>query len=191
MDKHVLNVEIALNLGISLDEYFLLYCIANNAENLLIQYVEKNPIKNELFTKLIDKDFIVLNSKTDKIYFNDVKITEKGKLAIGSNKVVNEGDFDEFRKNYPNQVKFMTPTGLAVRKLQGNLPRCKALYIKMLKKVSHEQLCRCAKLYWEETAKNEGGRYVKMLQVWLHEELFVDYLEDIQQTVKKDQSDDI
>ena len=89
-----------------------------------------------------------------------------------------EKQFGEFRKCYPLSVK----SGNQVRRLQGNLKRCRQLYEKVLMETTHEILCKCAELYTQEKYRTNSQMYIQNLETWLHQRNYEQYLEDIDKT---------
>jgi hypothetical protein len=186
MSKFEIDLKKVIESKLSLDEYFLLYCLYNNADELLEQY-KKNVdfIGGQHFPLLESLGYI----RTGNMYHNGIEITDAGRQIITQRVKIKDSKFEEFRKSYPTMVKF----GHKTRRLQGNLEVCEKLYSKILvdDKITHETLCKCAKAYWNEQAKNDGGWFTKLMEGWLRQKLYKNYIDDIENINLNEKIDDI
>lgn len=175
-----INKLIELNLGF--EAYFVLYCIAKEDEKLILSYVKNCKfIHTDVFKKLEADGYInIKETPNGVINFRLLSLAAKGKSLFY--KTVSpldmEKQFGEFRQCYPMTVK----AGNQVRRLQGNLKRCRQLYEKLLMETTHETLCRCAELYTQEKYKTNSQMYMQNLETWLHQRNYEQYLEDISKT---------
>lgn len=176
-EKLVIDIKTIFEIGLSFDEYFIIYCVYKNDERLLHRYrLSCNSIKNEVYDVLENKGFInIKRSKNNLIFFESLSLTQKSN-ALLKDSGSELGNFDEFRTFYPKVV--YTNTG-APRRLHGNLKRVKELYQKLLLETTHDILCKAAKLYHLEKIKANSEMYMQDLSVWLNQKNYLLYLDDI------------
>jgi hypothetical protein len=180
--KKLLNSII--NTKISLEEFLILYCLYSKNKELLINYVSNcKKINTDIFKKLKDEDYIIINDfKDNNIYYELLSLTENGLqqvLKVVSevtlNSHISENNFEEFRKFYPSVVK----DGFRTRRLHNDLKRSKNSYDKLLLETTHDILCKSAKLYHNEMIKSNSEYYMQNLSTWLNQANYKQYLDTI------------
>ncbi len=204
MNEFKVDVDRVLASGLGFEAYFVLHCLYTNDEQLISSYTTKcKKINTEIFKELEKLDYISIKANEDgKIYYALLSITEKGKnllIAIpysGSEESVpntSEHNFEEFRTFYPSQVK----EGFKIRRLHDNMKKCRAIYDKLLLETTHDILCKCARLYYEEKYNSSSLMYMQKLETWLNQKNYLQYVEDAKQlqlttnATTNDQSEDI
>lgn len=194
-------IEKIVNLNISFESFFVLYCLFHNNKTLIHQYVTKcKKINTEIFKSLESDGYLLINDpeQINKITFELLSLTEKGfdlvksiDVNSDSNSHSSVSNFEGFRKFYPTLVK----DGLKERRLQGNVKRCKILYDKLLVETTHDILCKCAEIYKNKYIKSGDQIYMQNLETWLNQRTYELYLEDVEKEtnnqVEEDQSADI
>lgn len=175
-DKLVIDIKTILKQGLSFEEYFIIYCVYKNDENLLHNYRCNVTFPSNIFDVLENKGFLnVKRAKNNLIFFESLSLTQKSILLI--NKENSElSNFDEFRTFYPKIV--YTHNGVP-RRLHGNLKRAKELYNKLLLETTHDILCKAAKLYHQEKIRSNSEMYMQDLSVWLNQKNYLLYVDDI------------
>lgn len=184
-----INALISTKLGF--EAYFVLYCVYNKNKSLITQYTNQcKKINTDVFKSLEFDGYININvTSTDKIYYELISLTDSGK-ALLENTLPNksEKEFDDFRKCYPHVVK----SGLEIRRLHGDLTRCRNLYNKLLLETTHDILCKCAKTYHNEKITSNSEIYMQNLSTWLQQKNYLQYINNLENTIENiDQSADI
>ncbi len=119
---------------------------------------------------MTDKGKSLLIVKTDN---EQVFLREPGDAIP----LISEHNFEDFRTFYPMRVK----DGFISRPLHGNLKKCRSLYDKLLMETTHDLLCKCAKLYYEEKYNSNSLKYMQNLETWLNQKNYLLYIEDAKQ----------
>ena len=173
----VVNMDKLIEYQLSLEAYFLLYCLYYNKEKELIEYTSKcKRIPTNVFEELNNKNYIKINYEileNNIITYSSLNITTTGKNIF---EIKNVDDlFEDFRKHYPSRV------GIAKRPLHLDLKRCKSLYKKIVANDDkmHTLLCKCADAYYNHCKSSGSERYMQNLATWLHQENYKQYIEDI------------
>ena len=128
------NISVDLNKlyanKLKLEEYFILFCLVHNEEELLVKYTTNcGGIDTNVFQKLRNSSFIILTNEIN-ITFNSIKVTDQTKNLFNvSNNLEFDLLFRELLSTYPNSVKRMTG---GTRRLHNDLVRCKILYKKTI-----------------------------------------------------------
>lgn len=184
------DVELLLELGISLESYFVLQCLNDKNNTLLIEYITKCGLfKKEHFFKLKDKEYItILNS--NNITLDGIKLTSKGLslFTTDTSKIEPISKyFDELRNNYP---KIVPSEGGVPRRLHGDLPRCRKLYSKILledNKVNidlHNQIIKAINKQVVEYTKGKRLTYMHNLATYLQQKNYMEYIEDLDSKIE-------
>ena len=195
MNNFNINIKTIIDLQLSFEEYFVLYCIHTNNKQLITSYTHNcKKIKTYVFIDLETNGYINIADRLDNnIYFELLSLTDKGKSLLSScSPSESEHSFEEFRKFYPSIVK----QGVETRRLHGNLKKCKGAYEKLLLETTHEILCKCAQLYHKEKIRSNSVIYMQNLETWLNQANYKQYLQDIKQVelitnTENTQSEDI
>lgn len=178
----VVDINRLIELKLGFEEYFIIHCISTNNEQLILSYVKNCKfIDTSVFKKLEADGYIrIKTTPNGVINFRLLSLAEKSESILCDRAAILdlEKQFGEFRKCYPLSVQ----AGKQVRRLQGNLKRCKQLYDKLLMETTHEILCKCAELYTQEKYKTNSQMYMQNLETWLHQRNYEQYLEDINKT---------
>lgn len=180
------DVELLLELGISLESYFVLQCLNNKNNTLLVNYITKCGLfKKEHFFKLRDKEYITL-SNPDNITLDGLRLTSKGLslFTTDTSKIEPLSKyFDELRDNYP---KIVPSENGVPRRLHGDLPRCRKLYSKILLENSnsinidlHNQILKAINKQVAEYTKGKRLQYMYNLATYLQQKNYIEYIEDL------------
>lgn len=184
MSKFEVSINTLIKVKLSFEEYFVLYCIAKNDKDLLLSYNEHcNLIGIEVYNSLSEDGYInILQDDTGDVKFTKLSLTKEGKyLFEASNTIGPLADsvlFDEFRNNYPSSVR----EGRKIRRLHGNIKKCRYLYNELLTEVSHEVLCKCARLYHRELKDGGQEMFMQSLETWLRQKNYLQYVDDVEET---------
>jgi hypothetical protein len=184
MNKLQVDIKTLFELKLNFDSYLVLYCLYKKNTDLLIKYVrECGSIPTETFKQLKEKGYILMEDENaDNIYISNISLTIKSRELLGNKQIGAEDSFDEFRTHYPKIYKVGSKVK---RRLQGNIPKCRELYKELLKEVSHETLCKCADLYKAEQISSNGGEFCQMLETWLRQRTYEQYLDDLNKDPKE------
>lgn len=187
-----IDIKTLISLKLSFEAYFVLYCLYKKNNKLMLAYIVNcKKVNTEIFKGLETNKYLTINYRKDdaNIYFDNLTLTEKGKLifvSMSDDQFIEAslGDnmtkpFEDFRNNYPKTIK---KNGKTIRQLHSNLKRCKVLYKTIIEnEISHEDLCKCARLYIKEKRDSNSEEYIQMLQTWLHERNYEAYLNEKEQ----------
>ena len=192
MNEFKVDIDTILASKLGFEAYFVLYCLYTKNEQLLLSYCNKcKKINTDIFKELENSGLIniKINDK-DRIYYELLSLTDKGQslLMVKTDSVVNlldsttipeksEHNFEDFRTYYPSSVK----EGYNTRRLHGNLKKCRSLYEKLLLETTHDMLCKCASLYYEEKYNSNSLKYMQNLETWLNQKNYIQYLDDARQ----------
>jgi len=175
-EKLIIDVKTILEQGLSFEEYFIIYCVYKNDENLLHSYRNNVTFPSDIFNILENKGFLnIKRAKNNLIFFESLSLTQKATELMKEDKT-GLSNFDEFRSFYPKIVH--THNGVP-RRLHGNLKRAKELYNKLLLETTHDILCKAAKLYHQEKIRANSEMYMQDLSVWLNQKNYLLYVDDI------------
>lgn len=174
--KFNVDLNIIISNQISLEAYFILWCLFNKDEVTLLEYTRNcRKIPTEIFNLLEQQQLITIKKQQiqdNKITFNSLNITKQGSSLFEKHDF--DKLFEELRESYP---KVAGKTG---RKLHQDLKRCKALYKKIINDdISlHKLICKCAIMYHQDKLKTGSEDYLQLLPTWLHQENYNQYIED-------------
>lgn len=178
------SLKTLLELKLSFEAYFILWCIRHREKKVLLEYIEKcGKIKTEHFKglealKLIDINRRIANRKLingDDIMFEMLSLTPSGMEMFKIN--ITDVLFEEFKKCYPSAVK----TGYAKRRLHTDMNRCRKIYGKIVEANidKHKLMCEAAKMYYREKDKANSLMYMQALPAWLEQANYEPYIEEI------------
>lgn len=186
MNEFKVNFDKLLEYKLKLDEYFLIWAVCFNKENLVLNYVKSGvKFSNESLLKLQEQDFLTFKKK-EKVNFKDLNPTTKSKNMFGiSESLTFDKAFEELRAVYPAK----TPNK---RSLHNDLARCKRLYKELVGNpvdpATHDLIKACAKKYWKELARTRQADYAQLLATWLHQQNYLNYVEEVQKSDHEDTS---
>ena len=185
--NNIININKIIDLKLGFESYFILYCIYYKLDKLMISYINQcKKINTEIFQELVNKELIIINTTDlNKIYFELLSLTAKGAEIMQStetstiySQVTNvlkaENNFESFRQFYPKKVK----KGSGYRPLHTDLKRCRKLYDELCMETTHDILCKCAVLYYQEHLKSNSEEYMQNLVTWLHQRNYQIYLDE-------------
>jgi hypothetical protein len=179
MNDFKVNIEALIKYNLTLEEYFILYCLFYNKPKILLDFYKngKHDLEQDIYEKLENLGYIKLTDP-DKVTFKTIEFQDKIKQLFSFDSVeMLEWQFQDFLNNYPKMVR----EGKKRRRLHSDLSRCKKLYIGLLTEVSHEDLCRCARLYHKEMRDGGNEIYMQGLDTWLHQKNYTQYLDEVEQ----------
>lgn len=200
MTKLSVNLDRLMENKLTLNEYFVLYCVYIQDKTLITSYVKFcNKIDTGTFNSLEAKGFIIIDKSFEtfgKVYFELLSLTEEGKnivLSVSDSSCnsglgcsdeksgvattpKSVGNFEEFRTFYPSRVM---RGSVVLRRLHSNLKKCKATYEKLLLETTHDILCKCAKAYHNEKRRSNSEEYMQNLETWLNQRNYLQYLDEV------------
>lgn len=193
------NLDKLIEYKLAFEELFVLYCLFISNKKLITSYVNSSKkIDTGIFKSLEQKNLIIIDKTLDtqgKIYFELLSLTEKGKDIVlsvvkhegnpsiaGQTSIISTvkspisvNNFEEFRACYPSKVM---RGNVVLRRLHGNLKKCKATYEKLLLETTHDMLCKCAKVYHNEKKKSNSEEYMQNLETWLNQKNYLLYIDE-------------
>lgn len=198
---NTMNVDVnkLIEYKMTLEEYFVLFCLFTSDKKLITSYVKScKKIDTEIFKSLESRNLIIINktlATQGKIYYELLSLTEQGKNIVLSTfygschpslagqsehgmvvkTPISVGNFEEFRTFYPSRVM---RGSVVLRRLHGNLKKCKATYEKLLLETTHDILCKCAKVYHNEKKKSNSEEYMQNLETWLNQKNYLLYIDE-------------
>jgi hypothetical protein len=187
MSEFKVDIKTLTALGLGFEQYFVLYCLYKKDKELLLTYITRcKKIDLKVFTQLTEGGYLTVDN-IDNIRYEGLTLTREGNQVFEPDKsglfraeaikaeAKNSERFEEFRKNYPSRVK----EGFKSRPLHTNLKRCKQLYSKLIDDgdISHEMLCKCARLYHKERERSRSEWYMQALETWLYQRNFEPYID--------------
>lgn len=186
-----MNEEFNVNVGdlitnqLSLEGYFILWCLNSKNDVTMLRYTRNcRKIPTQIFLDLEQKELISINRENlpeDILTFQALKLTEKSKqlFEVPDFEVL----FSELREAYPKQVS------TTKRKLQTDINRCRTLYKKIIGNniELHEKICKCAKLYYNQTVRAGSENFIQALPAWLHQRNYEQYLDEVNKYDKIDE----
>jgi len=191
MEDFKLNIdfEIAIKHKLKLEEFFVLACLHENKERLIVEYTSNcGRIETGIFSKLHEKGFIIVDNIID-ISFDSIKLTPLGNSlfdVIRNNNVEFNELFSELKNTYPSKVP--TKTG-GIRRLHGDLQRCIKLYKSTIIKNGiinlelHTKIIRCVKLYYLEKQKANDLPFLAAFATFLQQRNWEQYLDEANENI--------
>lgn len=184
IEKIEVKLDILLKNKLKLEEYFILFCLVNNDEEILEKYaLLTKGIATNNFYNLRDSGFIILKDEVN-ITLSSIVVTKEGKnLFDTKDKDYFEVLFKELQSTYPKSVKRITGGN---RPLHNDLARCRNLYKKTIVSVSgynidlHKKILLCVQKYYRDHLKDNKQEFMQLLATFLSQRTWEQYLEDIQ-----------
>lgn len=185
-----LNTLVSLKLGF--EAYFVLFSLYKKNEELIIAYTRTcKKIETAIFHNLQNDGYILIDEealKTNIIRFKHLSLTDKGSLLFNdyeASRAEIRAKFDDFRSNYPKKT-------INGRYLHNNMSKCIDLYTKITQEITHEELCKCARLYVKAQKVANSEKYMQLLETWLNQKNYQQYLEEVEIREEEDTfTDDI
>ena len=168
---------------LKIQEYFVLFCLVHNEEELLMKYINYcGRIETLIFQRLRDSGFIILKDESN-ILFNEIKVTDQAKnlFNVSDNKEF-EILFKELLSTYPKSVKRITG---GTRPLHNDLQRCKKLYkstivsIGLVNKELHKKILLCVQKYHRDHLKDNKQEFMQLLATYLSQRTWEQYLDEV------------
>lgn len=170
---------------LKIEEYFILFCLITENEELLIKYVTNcGSIDSSVFQKLRNSGFIILSNETD-ITFSSISVTEETKKLFNVSQDISfEVLFRELLSTYPKSVKRITG---GTRPLHNDLARCKKLYKSTLinkGEISlnidlHQKILLCVQKYYKDHLRDNKQEFMQLLATFLSQKTWEQYLEEV------------
>lgn len=176
MDKVIIESKKILNSGLSIQAYFVLYCIAYGMQSLIEDYVEQNgKIDKSDFKILKEKGYLEI--KGDEITFKNLKITDKTNELFEISKVLDHKRFfQELKDTYPKRVKI----GKRSRSLHQDMENCEKKYRQLIDSEEfHKKILLCVKAYVKELEDSGRLEFIQMLPTWINQKNYQVYIDDI------------
>lgn len=183
MEKFSVDLNKLYTNKLKLEEWFILYCLVNKEEEILVKYVQScGPIDTEVFYNLRNSGFIILKDALN-CTFDSIIVTEITKNLFN---VQDNAHFDVLFKEllsvYPNSVKRITG---GTRRLHNDLVRCKKLYRSCLVNGEninidlHKKILLCVQMYYREHLKDNKQEFMQLLATFLSQRTFEQYLNEV------------
>lgn len=170
---------------LKIEEYFILFCLITENEELLIKYITHcGNIDTQVFQKLRNSGFIILSNEID-ITFSSISITDETKKLFNMSQDTSfELLFRELLSTYPKSVKRITG---GTRPLHNDLARCKKLYKSTLinkGEISlnldlHQKILLCVQKYYKDHLKDNKQEFMQLLATFLSQRTWEQYLEEV------------
>lgn len=186
MEQLNINLQKLLENKLKIEDYFVLFCLVHNDEEMLMRYITTTGrIETLTFQRLRDSGFIILRNEIN-ILFNEIEVTEQAKNLFNAQN--NNVDFDplfkELLSTYPKSVKRVTG---GTRPLHNDLQRCKKLYkltlvdrvSSSLNKTLHQKILLCVQKYYRDHLKDNKQEFMQLLATFLSQRTWEQYLEDV------------
>lgn len=167
---------------LKIEEWFILYCLVNKEEEILVKYVSNcGTINSHVFYNLRDSGFIVLKDALN-CTFDSISVTEITKNIFN---VQDNAPFDvcfrELLSTYPNSVKRITG---GTRRLHNDLVRCKKLYKSCLVSNGidielHKKILLCVQKYYREHLKDNKQEFMQLLATFLSQRTWEQYINEV------------
>lgn len=185
MEQLNINLQKLLENKLKIEDYFVLFCLVHNDEEMLMRYITTTGrIETLTFQRLRDSGFIILKDEIN-ILFNEIEVTEQTKnlFNVSDNKEF-ETAFKELLSTYPKSVKRVTG---GTRPLHNDLQRCKKLYkltlvdrvSSSLNKTLHQKILLCVQKYYRDHLKDNKQEFMQLLATFLSQRTWEQYLEDV------------
>lgn len=184
------NIERLINARLSLEGYFILWCLYNEETSFLQGYCNSSEYKipTRVFEQLVKEEYITNNEKNE-FKIDSMVLTDKFKLEILGLKDLQATTFDvafqQLREHYPTK----TPNG---RRLHQDVERCKRLYKKIICPISdrvdeelHSVILQCINFIINEKSKNRSLDYLQMLPTFLEQKSWDTVKDDVEDVIKK------
>lgn len=175
---------------INLYSYFILHCLYNEEHDVLVNYcINVDKINTKDFIWLIDNGYLEEVKDRKSIAIDDLVLTDKFKTEVL--KIVNtkgvtfDEAFEQLREHFP------TKAGNSERRLQGDVPKCRALYQRTIVKNGkvdeelHSVILQCINYEINVKTKSRSLEYFKLLETWLRKEEWRLYYDDVIEVIKK------
>jgi hypothetical protein len=183
MEKFSVDLSKLYTNKLKLEEWFILYCLVNKEEEILVKYVQScGPIDTEVFYNLRNSGFIVLKDALN-CTFNSIIVTEITKNLFNvQDSALFDTLFRELLSTYPSSVKRITG---GTRRLHNDLVRCKKLYKSCLvspNKIDvelHKKILLCVQLYYREHLKDNKQEFMQLLATFLSQRTFEQYINEV------------
>jgi hypothetical protein len=182
MEKFSVDLSKLYTNKLKLEEWFILYCLVNKEEEILVKYVQScGPIDTQVFYNLRNSGFIVLKDALN-CTFNSIIVTEITKNLFNvQDSALFDTLFRELLSTYPSSVKRITG---GTRRLHNDLVRCKKLYKSCLVNNSidielHKKILLCVQLYYREHLKDNKQEFMQLLATFLSQRTWEQYLSEV------------
>lgn len=169
-----LNIELSVLLKnrLTLNQYFILYCIVKKELKTLYDYMTVCGIDSNDFNKLIERGLIFNIDHRDEIVLESLIPTQQVYFILGYSKDTEW--FEEFWLNYPRQ----TPTGRMLKQI--SKVKAKKKYLKYVStEEQHKHILSLLRKEIFHRASTGRINYMQNLETWLNNESWKAYEEDI------------
>jgi hypothetical protein len=183
------NIDKLISSKLSLEGYFILWCLYNEESGKLTGYCNASEYKipTRVFEQLVKDEYIEFKGEKDFTLDNMV-LTDKFKTDVLGLKDLKATSFDvafqQLREHYPT----VTPNG---RRLHQDVERCKKLYknvICPLGKVDeelHSMILQCINFILNQKRKDRSLDYLQMLPTFLSQKNWESVMSDVDALIKK------
>lgn len=185
------NIERLIEKKLSLEGYYILWCLYNEEEDLLTRYCKNSVYKipTRVFQQLVDEKYITMKENESKEFrIDNMELTDKFKLEILGLKNLKSISFDvafeQLRQHYPTK----TPNG---RRLHQDVERCRRLYkavicpLGVTNEELHSFILQCINFMISEKSKSRSLEYLQMLPTFLAQKTWETVQEDVEELIKK------
>jgi len=184
------NIERLIKFSLSIEGYFICYCLYNEKEDELLRYITKvNKIPSNVFDQLIGGEWITYSGKDGKYTVDNIELTERFSrdilMIIPHKNMSFDECFQQLREHYP------IIAGNSGRRLHGDLARCINLYKTTIVKNGrindelHSVILQCVNFEINLRTKNKSLDYFQLLATWLSQKTWELYKDDVENLIKK------
>lgn len=174
-----INMSLLIANKLTLDEYFLLFCIKNSHKDVLLDYIRSTkPFSTEMFEELQEKAFLVYAlDKEGLILFSSLKLGDKAVALFPKIDQTFEVCFAELKQTYPKKF--------GERVLHLDNARCIELYKKnivvngVVNVDKHNLIIKCIKLEVDKRTRTGQMQYMQALPTYLHQKNWEPYIDEI------------
>ncbi len=176
-EKIEINLSLLFKNLVSLEQYFILYCVYRELQSNLEQYcIKYGTFDKKVFKQLEEKGYLF--PIDSEITYESLKLTEK---YYNDFELVNELDYDklfnELRDIYPKKVK-----GRAA--LQTDLAKCKKKYRDICSSLEkHKLVLECTKLYINDLTKAGKLEFIQALPAYLNQRTYEGYEDEVKKGI--------
>jgi len=182
---------------LTFENWFLLHCLGQGKNDELLKYTGNCKKFSKLEVLELETRGLLTLKIRDDFSLTSMRITPKGKDLVLKDTIVQEKDFiqlfQQLKDTYPKTVPAENGS---LRRLHGDLSRCKRLYQKLiindygLDKELHNKILGAITREVQERTKGRNLPFMQNLVTYLHQQNYLLYF-DVEASIEKEKGDDI
>lgn len=185
-----INIDRLISLKLSLEGYFILWCLYNEEGDKLTSYCNSSVYKipSKVFEQLVNEKYIEFSGEKSYTLTN-MTLTDRFKTDVLGLKDLQTTSFDvafqQLRECYPTK----TPNG---RRLHQDIDRCKRIYKNTVCTLGnsvnqelHSLILQCINFTVNQKTKDKSLEYLQMLPTYLAQKNWETVKEDVEEVMKK------